>query len=341
MSQELVFDQFDDVFNDMFANQSPAVVPADKKVEESKQENVEAKTVETETTTEENVSEEVTAKETEIAAETTKEQPTEEVIEAETDTEEQPQKKKRHRRTKAEMEAARAAEAAAKAAEEDKAADEETEEVEEEQADEAEVEEEAPEETEAPAPKKTKNKPTVAATDTPNEITVTIHTNHTYHDIINALNLLPAVDDDFMKTKEEIEQKMNQIVVQSGMDRPNIEIMGQKIDELNAIISGRRAAMKTAYENIASKDDGILMREMAKGSAAGHPFNQSNEAARKANGIVAAENFVSPRTGETIDLYWCAYATRYAKNFYEAAMEQLENKRRLLKQQADFITMHA
>ena len=233
-------------------------------------------------------------------------------------------KPKRKRRTKAEMEAARKAEAekaAAALAEATPVADNS----------------DTATETENTAASTSCTAETNAPGDT---ITITINKNQTYKDIIKALDLLPAVDEDFIKTKEEIQTKMNQIVVQSGMDRPNVEIMGQKIDELNSIISARMAAMKTAYENLSSREDGILMRVMAKGAVCGSPYNQGNDAARRANGIHAAENFVSPKTKEKVDLYWGVYATRYAKNFYEAAAEQLENKRRLLKQQADFLTMH-
>ncbi len=282
-------------------------------------EEIKAEVEEQEATTAEIQAEET--KETDIEENKTEvsepEQTTDESPEPE-QTEEKPEKPKRKRRTKAQIEADRLKEEEAKKAKAEHTDDTENEE---------EAEENEPEAS-------------VATNEAPDTITVTISKNQTYKDIINALDLLPAVDEDFIKIKEEIQNKMNQIVVQSGMDRPNIEIMGQKIDELNAIISARMAAMKTAYENLSSREDGILMRVMAKGSVSGSPYNQSNDAARRANGICAAENFVSPKTKKKVDLYWGVYATRYAKNFYEAAAEQLENKRRLLKQQADFITMH-
>jgi chemotaxis protein histidine kinase CheA len=276
--------------------------------------------------TEEKQAEEIIPENTTETTEETNEEASAETTAAE----EPPAKPKRHRRTKAEMEAARKAEAEAKA-EETESTNESTDTVEETTDNTADTVEEVVEE------KSTKKTKTSTKTSVPTQITVTINNNQTYKDIIGALDLLPAVDEDFIKVKQDIQDKMNQIVVQSGMDKANIEVMGQKIDELNAIISARFAAMKTAYENLSSRDDGILMRVIAKGSMSGAPYSQGNDAARRANGINAAENFISPKTQEKVDLFWGVYATRYAKNFYEAAAEQLENKRRLLKQQADLI----
>ena len=189
----------------------------------------------------------------------------------------------------------------------------------------------------APAPT-----PAPAATNTvspaPQTVTMEINTNQSCKDIINALNLLPAVDPNFEAVKKDINDKMDAIVIQNGMDRPNIEMMMCKIDELSNILNRYVAAANTAYENIASEKDGILYRVVAKGSVSNTPFEGSNEAIRKANGIVAAEQFTMPHSKEKVNLFWAVYSTRYAKNFFNAAINQVESKRRLLKVQSDFLT---
>lgn len=193
----------------------------------------------------------------------------------------------------------------------------------------AETKEEA---TEAPAeekPKKRRRRKTVEATVSTDEETakknetfvMPIDPTLSISKVVEEMALAP--DNDFIEAKQSIEEKMNAIQVHKDLDKANINLLYQRIDELNNIIHENLEMAKSQYENFTSKD-GFLQKA--------YETNMSGSSAeeRKRNATLALMKY-KMKDGTSVNLYQVAWALRHAANFFNDAADQLETKRRLIK----------
>ena len=151
--------------------------------------------------------------------------------------------------------------------------------------------------------------------------------------IIAALDLYPAISEEFVASQKTIQEKMNKIVITPKMDAANIDIMLCKIDEVVNIIDMNLPSAKSIYVNLSNRDDGVLARAITRGSILDTPYGNKNEVARRANGNYYAEHY--KMNGEEVNLFTLVAAARDAYDFYDSALQQAESKRRILKSKAD------
>lgn len=150
--------------------------------------------------------------------------------------------------------------------------------------------------------------------------------------MIAELGLLPSVD--FEDKIADIEEKMNAIKVERNLDAANIMLLNDRIDELADILYADFAEIKSFYDDLTNKDDGII--------AITKKMNMRGEgtvADKERRALEVCMNYKTPAMTRATNLIQMAWAVRYQYNFLETAINQLENKRRLVKSQSDAMSM--
>lgn len=148
--------------------------------------------------------------------------------------------------------------------------------------------------------------------------------------IISSLNLIP--DSTFMETQKEIQNKMNAIKIEKNIDKANITLMYDYIDELSDILRSNYAVVKTVYDNLVNREVGIIAN-VKKLNMVG----PGTVADKERNAIKCLMAYKTDTMDEPVNLIQASWAANYEFNFLESAIEQLETKRRILKGMEDAI----
>ena len=232
----------------------------------------------------------------------------EEVVETvSAETEEVQNKPKRHRRTKEEMAAARAAKAAETVAIADVMPTEKV-----------------------PETKKEKENSFEPVVSNNNIVMMPVDTNSIdIEKVIVSLGIMPSIG--YESYHKEIEDKMKEIKVSKNLDPANIMLLNDRIDELSDIIFNKYAIIKSFYDNTIREGGIIPSVKKLNGTGA-------NEAERNKNAVVALMNYKTPE-GVPCNLIQVGWAAQAEFNFMEMVLNQVENKRRLVKSQSDAMAM--
>lgn len=142
--------------------------------------------------------------------------------------------------------------------------------------------------------------------------------------IISSLNLIP--DTTFMETQKMIQEKMNAIKIEKNIDKANITLMYDYIDELSDILRSNYAVVKTIYDNLVNKEVGIIAN-VKKLNMVG----PGTVADKERNAIKSLIAYKTDTMDEPVNLIQASWAANYEFNFLESAIEQLETKRRILR----------
>lgn len=148
--------------------------------------------------------------------------------------------------------------------------------------------------------------------------------------IISSLNLIP--DSTFMETQKTIQDKMNAIKIEKNIDKANITLMYDYIDELSDILRSNYAMVKTIYDNLVNREVGIIAN-VKKLNMVG----PGTIADKERNAIKCLMAYKTDTMDEPVNLIQASWAANYEFNFLESAIEQLETKRRILKGMEDAI----
>lgn len=148
--------------------------------------------------------------------------------------------------------------------------------------------------------------------------------------IISSLNLIP--DSTFMETQKQIQDKMNAIKIEKNIDKANITLMYDYIDELSDILRSNYAVVKTVYDNLVNREVGIIAN-VKKLNMVG----PGTVADKERNAIKCLMAYKTDTMDEPVNLIQASWAANYEFNFLESAIEQLETKRRILKGMEDAI----
>lgn len=148
--------------------------------------------------------------------------------------------------------------------------------------------------------------------------------------IISSLNLIP--DSTFMETQREIQSKMNAIKIEKNIDKANITLMYDYIDELSDILRSNYAVVKTVYDNLVNREVGIIAN-VKKLNMVG----PGTVADKERNAIKCLMAYKTDTMDEPVNLIQASWAANYEFNFLESAIEQLETKRRILRGMEDAI----
>ena len=250
---------------------------------------------------------------------------------------EEPPKKKRHRRTKKEMEAARAAEAAEKAAklaakgEEPPESDLPVEEVKQEEAVEEtkEVESTEAENTEDVSEpveevkkvKRTRTKKDKSEYQDPTDCEefyrCSLDVESVSADFLS--NLEP---DDFKKFKEEFTEKVNNIKITEDMNNGAIKYALKDINDLRSILYVPMVKVRQLVNSLTNKEYGVMTA-----FAAEHSFGD-NATDRKANAYKSMRNFTID--GRKIDMIECLTSLQVQSEYFEAINKLLDRKQDML-----------
>lgn len=142
--------------------------------------------------------------------------------------------------------------------------------------------------------------------------------------VIGGLGVMP--EPDFAEEKKDIERKMKEIQLERSLDKANIALMYERIDELSDMLRSRFAYAKTLYDNIINRDVGIIAN-VKKLNTVG----AGTVADKERNSIIALMNYSNPGMKDPVNLIQLAWAANYQYNFLQSALDQVETKRRILR----------
>lgn len=173
-----------------------------------------------------------------------------------------------------------------------------------------------------------KNTRNAKAPESDEVFTIPVNPHLDIRNIVSSLNLIP--DTSFAEAQKDIQAKMNAIKVERNIDKANIMLMYDLVDELSDILRARYAVVKTIYDNLINKDVGIIanVRKL-------NTVGTGTVADKERNAILCLVNYKTDDMAEPVNLIQLAWAASYEYNFIESAIDQLETKRRLLRGMED------
>ena len=154
--------------------------------------------------------------------------------------------------------------------------------------------------------------------------TVPIDPNMSINSIISGLGVMP--EPDFMANKEEIERKMREIQIERNLDRANIALMYERIDELSDMLRAHYAFAKSFYDNITNKDIGLIEKVKKLNTVGSGTIPE-----KERNAILSLMNYKNETMDTPVNLIQAAWAANYQFNFIQSALDQIETKRRILR----------
>ena len=154
--------------------------------------------------------------------------------------------------------------------------------------------------------------------------TVPIDPNMSINSIISGLGVMP--EPDFMANKEEIERKMREIQIERNLDRANIALMYERIDELSDMLRAHYAFAKSFYDNITNKDIGLIANVKKLNTVGSGTIPE-----KERNAIMSLMNYKNETMDTPVNLIQAAWAANYQFNFIQSALDQIETKRRILR----------
>ena len=154
--------------------------------------------------------------------------------------------------------------------------------------------------------------------------TVPIDPNMSINSIISGLGVMP--EPDFMANKEEIERKMREIQIERNLDRANIALMYERIDELSDMLRAHYAFAKSFYDNITNKDIGLIANVKKLNTVGSGTIPE-----KERNAILSLMNYKNETMDTPVNLIQAAWAANYQFNFIQSALDQIETKRRILR----------
>ena len=154
--------------------------------------------------------------------------------------------------------------------------------------------------------------------------TVPIDPNMSINNIISGLGVMP--EPDFMANKEEIERKMREIQIERNLDRANIALMYERIDELSDMLRAHYAFAKSFYDNITNKDIGLIANVKKLNTVGSGTIPE-----KERNAILSLMNYKNETMDTPVNLIQAAWAANYQFNFIQSALDQIETKRRILR----------
>ena len=154
--------------------------------------------------------------------------------------------------------------------------------------------------------------------------TVPIDPNMSINSIISGLGVMP--EPDFMANKEEIERKMREIQIERNLDRANIALMYERIDELSDMLRAHYAFAKSFYDNITNKDIGLIANVKKLNTVGSGTIPE-----KERNAILSLMNYKNETMDTSVNLIQAAWAANYQFNFIQSALDQIETKRRILR----------
>ena len=154
--------------------------------------------------------------------------------------------------------------------------------------------------------------------------TVPIDPNMSINSIISGLGVMP--EPDFMANKEEIERKMRDIQIERILDRANIALMYERIDELSDMLRAHYAFAKSFYDNITNKDIGLIANVKKLNTVGSGTIPE-----KERNAILSLMNYKNETMDTPVNLIQAAWAANYQFNFIQSALDQIETKRRILR----------
>ena len=154
--------------------------------------------------------------------------------------------------------------------------------------------------------------------------TVPIDPNMSIKSIISGLGVMP--EPDFMANKEEIERKMREIQIERNLDRANIALMYERIDELSDMLRAHYAFAKSFYDNITNKDIGLIANVKKLNTVGSGTIPE-----KERNAILSLMNYKNETMDTPVNLIQAAWAANYQFNFIQSALDQIETKRRILR----------
>ena len=160
--------------------------------------------------------------------------------------------------------------------------------------------------------------------------TVPIDPNMSINSIISGLGVMP--EPDFMANKEEIERKMREIQIERNLDRANIALMYERIDELSDMLRAHYAFAKSFYDNITNKDIGLIANVKKLNTVGSGTIPE-----KERNAILSLMNYKNETMDTPVNLIQAAWAANYQFNFIQSALDQIETKRRILRGVEDAI----
>lgn len=166
------------------------------------------------------------------------------------------------------------------------------------------------------------------APDSDDVFTIPVDPHLDIRNIVSSLNLIP--DTTFIEVQKDIQEKMNAIKVERNIDKANIMLMYDLVDELSDILRARYAVVKTIYDNLVNRDIGIIANVKKLNSV-----GAGTVADKERNAIRCLINYQTEGMQEPVNLIQLAWAANYEHNFLESAIDQLETKRRLLRGMED------
>lgn len=154
--------------------------------------------------------------------------------------------------------------------------------------------------------------------------TVPIDPNMSINSIISGLGVMP--EPDFMANKEEIERKMREIQIERNLDRANIALMYERIDELSDMLRAHYAFAKSFYDNITNKDIGLIANVKKLNTVGSGTIPE-----KERNAILSLMSYKNETMDTPVNLIQAAWAANYQFNFIQSALDQIETKRRILR----------
>lgn len=131
------------------------------------------------------------------------------------------------------------------------------------------------------------------------------------------------VDEEWEAFRTQIQTSMSEIMISNDLNKHQVCDLLAQVSTLRDEISVIYADTKTLYENLSSKEDGLIER-VKKLNGKG-----SNAEERKITGLLATINY-KDREGNAVNLYEVLDETRGRFNFLKNIMESIEFKKSVL-----------
>lgn len=131
------------------------------------------------------------------------------------------------------------------------------------------------------------------------------------------------VDQEWEEFKARVTTTMSEIVISNEMNKPQLHDLLSQIALLRDEISIAFNDVKTLYEGLTTKEDGLIDRTKRLNSKG------TNAEERKVSGTIAVMNYKSPE-GHNINLYELLDETRARYNFLKTINDSIEFKKAVL-----------
>lgn len=139
-----------------------------------------------------------------------------------------------------------------------------------------------------------------------------------YEEALKSIN--PSFEnEEWKEIREDLSKRLNEIEIDAAMKSSALKATLSELDKLKTAVQFKFADVKTFYENLTNKDNGLI--ETTK------KFNSvgSNAEERKLNGLKAICNFKN-EDGKIINLLEVLYEIRSEYNYLEKFMELIQYK---------------